>query len=165
MHVRQQATRPCWLGRGGWCLDSLPCTCAKINPSNTKARRTKPQLLLKSMRLFTVPVSCGFHPFKREAGLAVTSEHHPGNSSPWFSSTVHSSPASFPAVPILIGLEYTKIPCFIHSNLQLPRWAETSAMQNAPPGDFHHRTTIPYSSRSPEEGNGLMDPHSNTPAR
>ena len=43
---------------------SSPGTRTEINPSNTKARRTEPQLLLKSMRLFTVPVSRDFHSFE-----------------------------------------------------------------------------------------------------
>lgn len=58
-----------------------PCLLAEINPSITKAGG-EPQPLLSSMKLFTVPISRDFHPFKQEAGLVVVSKHHPGEQPP-----------------------------------------------------------------------------------
>lgn len=134
-------------GSAGWCqrragvsLDSTersPCllithTHAEINPSDTKARGTEPGLLLKSMRLFTAPVSHDFHPFKGEAGLAAVSDHHPGERPLMVFSpqgTIPSCKISSGAHPT--GLGCAEIRCFILSNLQLPWWAS----HNAPPGN------------------------------
>lgn len=152
--------------RAGMSLDStehspcLPATHTYRHQLPSAAQpEEQPQLLLESMRLFPVPASRDFHPFKREAGLAITAEHPPGEWSRWFSSTVKSSPA----VPITVALGCAGIRCFILGYFQRPRWAGTPALHNAPPCS----SPAPAAAGAPEEGHGPLGtlcPHSNTPA-
>lgn len=113
---------------------SLPPGHAHIPRSIPPAARPEeqPQLLLESMTLFPVPASRDFTHLSKRQGWPLQQSITLENSPRWFSSTVKSSPASSPAVPITMALGCAGIRRFILSYFQLPWWAEPPALHNAP---------------------------------